>query len=156
MADVEFELLCTFETHAIDEICAILDRGFDVRSTIKGRPVITNLTEMYARSDAFPGCLRLLLERGATLDDPRIAPVLLDDADALAAVLRHDPFADRTSHVDDVRVYAARRGLVAACRRRVRQPGSTCKSSPRRTCDDEAWPPLPSTTLALPLSSRGR
>jgi len=38
-----------------------------------------------ARSDAFPACLALLLERGAVLEDPRIAPVLLDDADGLAA-----------------------------------------------------------------------
>ena len=35
--------------------------------------------------------LRLLLERGAVLDDPPIAPVLLNDADGLAAALRADP-----------------------------------------------------------------
>lgn len=101
MASVEFALLCAFETHDAGEIRAILDRGFDVRSEIKGRPVITHLIEMYARSDAFPSCLRLLLERGATLDDPRVTPVLLDDADALADALRRDPslIAHRTSLV---------------------------------------------------------
>ena len=52
---------------------------------------MTHLTEMYSRSDAFPDCLRLLLERGAVLDDPRLAPVLLDDADMLTAALRKDP-----------------------------------------------------------------
>lgn len=91
MATVEFDLLCAFETHAVSEIRTILDDGFDVSSRIKGKPVVTHLTEMYSRSDAFPDCLRLLLERGATLDDPRIAPVLLDDADMLAAALRRDP-----------------------------------------------------------------
>jgi ankyrin repeat protein len=91
MATIEFDLLCAFETHAVDEIREILDRGFDARSTIKGKTLTNNLIEMYARSDAFPACLRLLLERGATLDDPRIAPVLLDDADALTAALRGDP-----------------------------------------------------------------
>lgn len=91
MATIEFDLLCAFETHAVDEIREILDRGLDARSTIKGKTLTNNLIEMYARSDAFPACLHLLLERGATLDDPRIAPVLLDDGDALAAALRDDP-----------------------------------------------------------------
>ena len=101
MASVEFDLLCAFETHAVDEIRAILDRGFDVHSTIKGRPVVTHLLEMYARSDAFPACLALLLDRGAVLEDPRIAPVLLDDGDGLAAALRRDPslLQHRTSMV---------------------------------------------------------
>jgi ankyrin repeat protein len=56
---------------------------------------------MYARSDQFPDCLRLLLERGAVLDDPRIAPVLLNDADGLASALRRDAslLAHRTSMV---------------------------------------------------------
>ena len=91
MASVEFNLLGAFETHAVAEIKAILDDGFDIASRIKGRSVVNSLTEMYARSDSFPDCLRLLLERGAVLDDPLVAPVLLDDADMLAGALRRDP-----------------------------------------------------------------
>jgi hypothetical protein len=91
MATVEFELLCAFEVHSVEEIRAILDAGVDVRSPIKGKSAVESLTEMYTRSDKFPDCLRLLLDRGAVLDDPRIAPVLLDDADGLAAALRDDP-----------------------------------------------------------------
>src|SRR5262245_16978755 len=98
---VEFDLLCAFETHAVDEIRTILDRGLDPQSVLKGKRLTTNLTEMYSRSDAFPACLRLLLERGAVLDDPRLAPVLLDDGDGLAAALRTDPslVGHRTSMV---------------------------------------------------------
>jgi ankyrin repeat protein len=88
---MSYELLGAFETHSVAEIRAILDAGFDVRSPIKGKSIVNSLTEMYARSDKFPDCLRLLLDRGAVLDDPRIAPVLLNDADALAAALRDDP-----------------------------------------------------------------
>jgi ankyrin repeat protein len=91
MATVEFDLLCAFETHAVVAIRAILDDGFDLSSRIKGKSAVNHLLEMYSRSDSFPDCLRLLLERGATLDDPRLAPVLLDDADLLAAALRKDP-----------------------------------------------------------------
>jgi ankyrin repeat protein len=88
---VEFDLLGAFEVHSVEEIRAILDAGFDARSTIKGKSTINSLLEMYSRSDKLPDCLRLLLERGAVLDDPQIAPVLLDDADALAAALQADP-----------------------------------------------------------------
>jgi ankyrin repeat protein len=98
---VEFDLLCAFETHAVDEIRAILDGGFDARSTLKGKPLTAHLIEMYSRSDAFPACLRLLLERGAELEDPLVMPVLLDEGEALATALRSDPslIGHRTSMV---------------------------------------------------------
>jgi len=91
MATVEFNLLCALEVHSVDDIRRILDDGFDARSMIDGKSVIAHLTEMYSRSDRFPECLRLLLERGGRLDDPRVGPVLLDDADGLASELRRDP-----------------------------------------------------------------
>jgi ankyrin repeat protein len=91
MASVEFDLLGAIECHSVDEIRQILDDGFDVRTLIKGKSVVVHLTEMYSRSDRFPDCLHLLLERGAQLDDPRIGPVLLNDADGLRAALTDDP-----------------------------------------------------------------
>jgi len=99
MATIEFELLGAFELHSVRDIRAILDEGFDVRQPIKGKSVINHLTEMYTRSDQFPDCLRLLLERGAVLDDPQMAPVLLDDPDGLRSALRADAtlIAHRTS-----------------------------------------------------------
>ncbi|HEX7679401.1 MAG TPA: ankyrin repeat domain-containing protein [Thermoanaerobaculia bacterium] len=101
MATAESDLLGAFEVHSVDGIRAILEAGFDIRSQINGKPAVNSLIEMYTRSDRFPDCLRLLLERGAVLDDPRIAPVLLDDADGLAAALRADPslIEHRTSMV---------------------------------------------------------
>jgi ankyrin repeat protein len=91
MATVEFNLLGAIEGHSVGEIRTILDAGFDVRTPIKGKSVVAHLTEMYSRSDDFPDCLRLLLERGAQLDDPRIGPVLLNDADGLSTALRDHP-----------------------------------------------------------------
>jgi len=91
MATPEFDLLCAFESHAVDEVRAVLDAGFDLHAPIKGKSVVNALIEMYSRSDGFAGCLRLLLERGAVLDDPRIAPVLLDDIGALERALDADP-----------------------------------------------------------------
>jgi hypothetical protein len=85
------ELLVAFELHSVERIRAALDAGLDVRAPVADRSVVNSLIEMYTRSDRFSDCLRLLLERGAVLDDPLIAPVLLDDADALAAAIRANP-----------------------------------------------------------------
>lgn len=85
------ELLIAFELHSVERIRAVLDAGLDPQSSIQGKTPVNWLTEMYTRSDRFPECLRLLLDRGAVLDDPAAAPVLLNDGDALAAAIRADP-----------------------------------------------------------------
>ena len=84
MNSVETELLTAFELHSPDRIRAVLENGFDVGSTINGQRPIDALIEMYLRSDRFPSCLRLLLERGATLAD--LAALEPDDARALMTV----------------------------------------------------------------------
>lgn len=84
------DLLVAFEIHSVERIRAILDAGFDATKSVNGKTPVAYLIEMYFRSDRFPECLRLLLERGATIDDPKIAPVLLNDPDALAAAARND------------------------------------------------------------------
>ena len=79
------DLIGAFEQHSVDDIRSALDSGVDVGAPIRGKLPIVWLTEMYTRSTAFPDCLRLLLDRGAVLDDPAIAPVLLDDANTVRA-----------------------------------------------------------------------
>lgn len=91
MATIDTELLVALELHSIERIRAVLAAGLDPRSPVRGKTPINWLTEMYTRSDRFPVCLGLLLDRGAVLDDPVIAPVLLDDADALRTAIRADP-----------------------------------------------------------------
>src|SRR5579862_7643415 len=95
------DLLTAFEIHSVERIRAILDAGVDVRSKINGKTPVNSLIEMYSRSDRFPDCLRLLLEHGAELDDPKIASVLLDDPGALEAAVRRDRtlLAHRTSMI---------------------------------------------------------
>ena len=93
------ELLVAFEVLSVEQIRAILDAGFDVKTPVNGKTPVTYLTEMYFRSDRFPECLRLMLERGASLDDPKIASVLLNDPNQLEAeVLKDSTLLDhRTS-----------------------------------------------------------
>lgn len=85
------ELLTAFEIHSVDRIRAVLDDGFHASSEIDGKTPVNLLIEMYFRSDRFSDCLRLLLERGAVLGDPKLAPVLLNDPEALALAVHQDP-----------------------------------------------------------------
>ena len=82
------ELIIAFESHSVDRIRNIIDGGLDVRVPFKNKSLVNWLCEMYTRSDRFPECLNLLLEKGAELDDPLVAPVLLNDAELLAAEIR--------------------------------------------------------------------
>lgn len=84
------DLLAAFEVHSVERIRAILDAGFDLGAAVAGKSPINYLIEMYFRSDRFPDCLRLLIERGAVLDDPKIESVLLNDPDALALAVQRD------------------------------------------------------------------
>ena len=93
------DLLAAFEGHSVERIRAILGAGVSATSPVDGKSPINYLIEMYFRSDRFPDCLRLLLDRGATLEDPKLEPVLMNDPVALEAAVRADKslLAHRTS-----------------------------------------------------------
>lgn len=84
------EFLVACELHSVERLRAVLDAGFEPSAPIQGKRPVGWLLEMYTRSDRFPACLRLLLDRGAVLDDLALAPVLLDDGQALEAAIRAD------------------------------------------------------------------
>ncbi len=85
------DLLDALELLAVDRLRAALDAGLDPCAPVQGKAPIRWLTEMYSRGSGFAPCMRLLLERGAVLDDPVLAPVLCDDAAAMTRALREDP-----------------------------------------------------------------
>jgi len=84
-------ILVAFELHSIERIRAALDAGLNPRAAYRGKSLVNWLTEMYSRGDKFSQCLRLLLDRGAVLDDPIVAPVLLNDAAELKAAVKANP-----------------------------------------------------------------
>lgn len=85
------DILVAIELHSIERIRAALDGGLDPGIRVRGKTLVNWLTEMYSRGDNFPECLRLLLGRGATLDDPVLAPVLLNNAEDLRVAIRANP-----------------------------------------------------------------
>ena len=91
MSTAEQELLSAFDGHDVQSVRAALDAGADACSPIRGKLPVNWLLEEYTRSDRLADCLRLLFERGALLNDPAVAPVLLNDADAIRAAVRACP-----------------------------------------------------------------
>ena len=91
MSTAEQELLSAFDGHDVQSVRAALDAGADACSPIRGKLPVNWLLEEYTRSDRLADCLRLLIERGALLNDPAVAPLLLNDADAIRAAVRACP-----------------------------------------------------------------
>jgi len=83
----EADLLGAFEKHSADGIRTLLAAGISPTQPIKGKQPIDLLIETYLRSPRFAGCLQILLDAGATLDDPLLQTILLDDDRGLRALL---------------------------------------------------------------------
>ena len=85
------EFLTACELHDPHRLAAALDAGLPAAAPLDGRLPTAWLLEMYTRSDRLPACLRVLLDRGATLPDPRLEPVLLNEPAAVTAAAAADP-----------------------------------------------------------------
>jgi ankyrin repeat protein len=90
MSDPNEQLLSAFDGHDIDAVRAALEAGADACSPVRGKLPIYWLLEEYTRSDRLTGCLQLLFDRGAKLDDPLAASTLLDDAAGVRAAFAED------------------------------------------------------------------
>jgi hypothetical protein len=77
------DLLSAFDGHDVAGIHGALDAGADPREPVRDKLPIYWLLEQYTRSDRLPECLRMLIERGAEMDDSLVLPIVLDDADAI-------------------------------------------------------------------------
>lgn len=91
MSSPNDDLLAAFDGHEVDGVRAALGMGADVTRPINGKLAIEWLLEEYHRTDRLQECLRLLIDAGAELPDPVLAPVLLDDADAISEAVDADP-----------------------------------------------------------------
>lgn len=88
---MSIDLVTAIELHDVDQLRTAFDGGIDVNEPVRGKSLTTWLTEMYSRGPGFAACMRLLLARGAHLDDPKLAEVLCNDADALRQAVGRDP-----------------------------------------------------------------
>lgn len=91
MSDPVQDLLSAFDGHDVEDVRTALAAGADPCPPVRGKLPIVWLLEEYTRSDRLGDCLRLLIERGAVLPDPVLAPILLNDADAIRAAVGATP-----------------------------------------------------------------
>lgn len=90
VTELETRLLGAFDGYNVDEVRSVLDAGLDPRAPIEGKLPVERLTEEYMRSNGFARCLRLLLDHGASLADPALLYVLLNDGEKLAGAIDAD------------------------------------------------------------------
>ena len=84
---IEADLLGAFETHSPEGIRALLGAGVSPTEPINGMRPIDSLIAMYLRSPRFAECLQIMLDAGATIDDPLLQAILLDDDAQLRGLL---------------------------------------------------------------------
>jgi hypothetical protein len=84
---VEADLLGAFEDHSPEGIQAALAAGVSPTKPINGMRPIDSLIAMYLRSPRFAECLQIMLDAGATIDDPLLQAILLDDDAGLRGLL---------------------------------------------------------------------
>jgi hypothetical protein len=88
---LESDYLGFFEDHSPEGIRDVLRLGASPTALIKGKRPIDCLIGGYLRSDRFGACLSVLLDAGATVGDPLLEALLLDDASALRKILHREP-----------------------------------------------------------------
>ena len=88
---VEADYLRAFEEHSPEGLRVALAAGASPTQPIHGTRPIDCLIEGYLRSSRFATCLRILLNVGATIPDPLLRSLLLDDEEGLRRVLHESP-----------------------------------------------------------------
>ncbi len=158
-------LFAAFEAHSPTDIRAALAAGADPHVRIDGKVAIEWLAEMYTRSSRFGECLQVLIDGGATFADPVLAPLLLDDTDALRAVLAAAPERARDRvflECASLRCTAcphftsARSTTRCAARRRCSISGSPSTNAPRSTTTVSVDTPRCSTPSTVRTTTAGR
>jgi ankyrin repeat protein len=84
---IEADYLGAFEEHSPESIRQALAAGASATKPINGKAPIDYLIDGYLRSRQFGACLRMLLDAGASIDDPLLEAVLLDDDSAAQRLL---------------------------------------------------------------------
>jgi ankyrin repeat protein len=84
---LEADYLGAFEEHDHEGIREALASGASATQSIKGQSPIDCLIEGYLRSSRFAECLQVLLAAGASIEDPLLKAVLLDDDSSVERLL---------------------------------------------------------------------
>jgi len=109
---IEADLLEAFEEHSPERIRELLAGGASPTEPIKGMRPIDSLISMYLRSPRFAECLQVMLGAGATIADPLLQAILLDDEDRVRELVAASP-ASLTRKLTASCAFTSCRGVTA-------------------------------------------
>ncbi|MEI9811708.1 MAG: ankyrin repeat domain-containing protein [Acidobacteriota bacterium] len=109
---LESEFVVAFELHSVRDMQRCLGAGISPTAPIEGKRPVDILIEMYTRSPKFADCLQVLLDAGATVGDPLLEAVLLDNPAALRKALATSP-ANISRKLTLVSAYTCCEGVTA-------------------------------------------
>lgn len=81
------KIIIDFELHSVDGIRNCFENGVNPNTIIKGKPLIYELINMYARGPKFKECIKLFIEYGVEFEDKVLLSVLADDSAKLDQLL---------------------------------------------------------------------
>jgi len=108
----EADLLEAFEVHSPDAIREALREGVSPTDLIQSKRPIDSLIEGYLRSSRFADCLRTMTGAGATVGNPLLEALLLDDDAALIRLLAMSPEV-RHCRLNPLTAFTSCRGVSA-------------------------------------------
>ncbi|MCE7043737.1 ankyrin repeat domain-containing protein [Dyadobacter sp. CY312] len=81
------KIITDFEIHSVEGIRECFENGVGPNQTVKGRPLIYELINMYSRGPSFKSCIQAFVDYGLEFEDEILLSVLLDNAASLATQL---------------------------------------------------------------------
>lgn len=96
---LEADFLGAFEEHDVEGIRHALAAGASATTLIKGKTPIDCLIEGYLRSPRFAECLQILMDAGASIEDPLLKAVLFDDDSSVERLLKTGQDLNRKLHI---------------------------------------------------------
>ena len=84
------KIIIDFELHSVERIKECFENGISPNESVKGKPLIYEMINMYLRSAEFKKCIKTFVDFGVKFDDKVLLAVLLDDANSLDKLLSQD------------------------------------------------------------------
>lgn len=87
------KIIIDFELHSVEGIKECFENGVNPNDTVKGRPLVYELINMYTRGPLFKNCIKVFVDYGLEFEDSVLLAVLSNDPVVLDRLLKNNPSA---------------------------------------------------------------
>ncbi|MDB5134893.1 MAG: hypothetical protein JWP37_1496 [Mucilaginibacter sp.] len=85
------QILYDIEVHSVEGIRKYFETGGNPNEVNDGNPLFKMMIEMYTRTPRFKDCVKVFIDNGLEYEDKALLAVLIDDADQLKKIVKHNP-----------------------------------------------------------------